>query len=79
MDKEVKYVTVSIPKAVADKIDLLIEEFGYWPSRSSFVREACLEKIRVEMLRLGELREAMASLESPGRDSGKSMGDALGR
>jgi len=75
----VKYVTVSIPKGVADKIDLLIGELGYWPSRSSFVREACLEKIRIEMMRLGELREAMASLESPGRSDGEGSGDALGR
>lgn len=57
----------------------LIGELGYWPSRSSFVREACLEKIRVEMMRLGELQEAMVSLESPGRDGGESLGDAQGR
>ena len=75
MDSEVRYVTVSIPKAVADRIDLLIGELGYWPSRSSFVREACLEKIRVEMVRLGELREAMASLENPGRDE-RELGGA---
>lgn len=48
MESEVKYVTVSIPKAIADEVDYLIGELGYWPSRSSFVREACLEKIRVE-------------------------------
>jgi Arc/MetJ-type ribon-helix-helix transcriptional regulator len=47
-----RYVTVSIPKAIAGKIDFLIDELGYWPSRSSFVREACLEKISVEERRL---------------------------
>jgi len=40
-----RYVTVSIPRAIADKVDSLIGELGYWPSRSAFVREACLEKI----------------------------------
>ena len=60
MESDVKYVTVSIPKAIADKIDEIIEELGYWPSRSSFVREASLEKIRAETRRLQELREVRA-------------------
>jgi Arc/MetJ-type ribon-helix-helix transcriptional regulator len=58
LERGVKYVTVSIPRAIADNIDHLIEALGYWPSRSSFVREACLEKIRVETRRLNELKEA---------------------
>ena len=49
-----RYVTVSIPKAIAAKIDLLIGELEYWPSRSAFVREACLEKISKEERRLRE-------------------------
>ena len=53
-----KYATVSIPRGIADAIDELIEELGYWPSRGSFVREACLEKIRDEQKRLMELRES---------------------
>jgi len=55
MESEVKYVTVSIPKAIADEIDFLIGELGYWPSRSSFVRESCIKMIRDEVLRLREL------------------------
>jgi len=53
-----KYVTVSIPRGIADGIDELIEELGYWPSRGAFVREACLEKVRDEQKRLVELRES---------------------
>ncbi len=56
MNDTPRYVTVSIPKAIAAKIDVIIGELGYWPSRSSFVREACLEKISVEERRLRELR-----------------------
>ena len=52
------YVTISLPKAITDAIDELIEELGYWPSRGSFAREACLEKIREERRKLRELREA---------------------
>jgi Arc/MetJ-type ribon-helix-helix transcriptional regulator len=47
-----RYVIVSIPRAIAKKIDYLIDELGNWPSQSSFVREACLEKISVEERRL---------------------------
>ncbi len=52
MNDTPRYVTVSIPKAIAAKIDAIIGALGYWPSRSSFVREACLEKISVEERRL---------------------------
>ncbi len=48
MDGKTKYATVSIPKAVADRIDYYIENLGFWPSRSSFVREAVLEKFDKE-------------------------------
>lgn len=50
------YATVSIPTAIAEEIDRLIGELGYWPSRSAFVREACLEKMYREKERARELR-----------------------
>ena len=53
-DDRTPYVTLSIPKGIADEIDHLIEKLGYWPSRSAFAREACLEKIHKEKQRLGE-------------------------
>jgi Arc/MetJ-type ribon-helix-helix transcriptional regulator len=56
-DASINYTTVSIPRAIAIEIDALIESLGYWPSRSSFVREACLEKIRHEKQRVRELYE----------------------
>ena len=51
-----KYATVSIPRGIAEAIDELIEELGFWPSRGAFVREATLEKVREEQGRLLELR-----------------------
>ena len=63
VSREKKYVTISLPKAIADTVDRLIEELGYWPSRGAFVREACLEKIRDERRRLMELREAKLAPE----------------
>lgn len=54
-----KYVTVSIPTAIAKDIDKLIEKIGYWPSRGAFVREACIEKIKHEGMDLIDaIREA---------------------
>ena len=52
----VRFSAVSIPEPILGEIDRLIEELGYWPSRSAFVREACLEKIERERRRLEELR-----------------------
>lgn len=59
-----KYVTISLPKGIADEIDRLIDELRYWPSRGAFAREACLEKIREEQRRLNELMEAQERARS---------------
>jgi len=53
---EKKYSTVSLPRGIADAVDELIDELGYWPSRGAFVREATLEKVRAEQGRLVEMR-----------------------
>lgn len=53
-----KYSSVSLPISLLEQIDSLIKELGFWPSRSAFVREACLEKIRREREALERRREA---------------------
>jgi len=52
-----KFGSVSLPTGILEAIDALIADLRYWPSRSSFVREACLEKIKRETQLLRELRE----------------------
>ena len=52
--KEIKYRTVSLPIRLADDIQALIDELGYWPSLSAFAREASLEKLRRERQSLGK-------------------------
>ena len=52
MGENKRYVTVSIPDGIAQEIDKLIKELRYWPSKSAFVREACLEKIQKEKQKL---------------------------
>lgn len=56
--RRVEFSAVSIPKSILVEIDELIEGLGYWPSRSAFVREACLEKIERERKRLEELKKS---------------------
>ena len=56
-ENERKFGTASISMGVLEEIDKLIKELRYWPSRSSFVREACLEKIRRERDRQRQLAE----------------------
>ena len=56
-NKKRKYVTVSIPIAIADDIDELMRERGYWPSKGAFVREACIEKIWKERRKIQELKK----------------------
>ena len=54
-NKKRKYVTISIPTAIADDINKLLRELGYWPSKGAFVREACIEKIWKERRKIQEL------------------------
>jgi len=56
LNDRVKYVTVSIPRGVADRIDFYVDSLGYWPSRSSFVREAILEKFDSESQKIVQMR-----------------------
>jgi len=65
MSKKRKYVTASIPIGIANDIDKLIEELGYWPSKGSFVREACTEKIWKERKKMSELRRNPKRTQDP--------------
>lgn len=61
--KKRKYGTISIPMGIIEQVDFLIKELRYWPSRGAFVREACLEKIRLERNRLRERGTSWGSSE----------------
>lgn len=50
--------TCSVIPLKSIRNSLSLPTLGYWPSRGAFVREACLTKIREEMRRLRELRDA---------------------
>ena len=46
-----KYTTVSLPKPLLEDIKIVMAEIGYWISLSSFVREACIEKLHSERMK----------------------------
>ena len=58
MAEKTKYRTVSIPTGITDDVEKLIEELHYWPSVSSFVKEATLEKLKAERRNIRENMEA---------------------
>lgn len=39
------YSSISIPTPLLEEIEKLAEELGYWPTKTAFIREACLEKL----------------------------------
>ena len=43
-----RYVSVLLFRGVAEAVDELMGELGFWPDRAEFLREAALEKIRRE-------------------------------
>ena len=57
MSKASKWTSVAFPKELVEAVRKLIEELKYWPSVTSFCREAALEKIKRERMLLKELRE----------------------
>lgn len=75
MSEKTKYVTVSIPRGIARDIDSLIQELGYWPSKSSFVREAWLEKIWSERKKIRELRNNKKRTDNPKQESVPAEGE----
>ena len=43
--KGAKFATISLPVRLIEEIERIVETFGYWPTKTSFVREAVLEKL----------------------------------
>ncbi len=39
------FSSISLPKPLVKEIERIIEKFGYWPNKTAFIREACLEKL----------------------------------
>jgi len=56
MSKKMKWTSVAFPSEIVETVRELIEDRRYWPSVSTFCREAVLEKINKERKLLKETR-----------------------
>ena len=43
--KGARFATISLPVRLIEEIERIVERFGYWPTKTSFVHEAVLEKL----------------------------------
>lgn len=43
--RRLRYSSISIPTSIVGEIEKLVKELGYWPTKTAFIREACLEKM----------------------------------
>jgi len=40
-----EFRTISLPAPLIERVEKVIEEFKYWPTKTDFIREAVLEKL----------------------------------
>ena len=43
--KGAKFATISLPVRLIEEIEHIVGRFGYWPTKTDFVREAVIEKL----------------------------------
>lgn len=39
------FSTISLPTSLVEEVERIVEEFGYWPRKTDFVREAVVQKM----------------------------------
>ena len=44
-EEKPSYSSFSIPTRLLEEIEKVVKIFGYWPTKTAFIREACLEKM----------------------------------
>jgi metal-responsive CopG/Arc/MetJ family transcriptional regulator len=45
-ERRLRYSSISLPTNLVGEIEKLIDELRYWPTKTAFIREACLEKMQ---------------------------------
>ena len=41
-----EFRTISLPAALVEEVEKVVERLHYWPTRTDFVREAVLQKLK---------------------------------
>jgi len=62
--KRLPYSSISIPTSLLEEIEKIVKELKYWPTKTAFIREACLEKLEryhKELEAQGRMEEAERS------------------
>lgn len=44
-DRRRPYRSISLPKTLLDEVGKVLEELGYWPTKTAFVRQAVLDML----------------------------------
>lgn len=39
------FSSVSLPVPLVERIEKVVKNVGYWPTKTAFIREACLDKL----------------------------------
>jgi metal-responsive CopG/Arc/MetJ family transcriptional regulator len=45
-ERRLRYSSISLPTNLVGEIEKLVDELRYWPTKTAFIREACLEKMQ---------------------------------
>jgi len=43
--RRLPYSSISIPTSLLEDVEKIVKELKYWPTKTAFIREACLEKL----------------------------------
>lgn len=39
------FSSISLPVPLVERVEKVVKNVGYWPSKTAFIREACLDKL----------------------------------
>lgn len=43
--RRLPYKSISLPARLMEEIAKIVKQLGYWPTKTDFIREACLQKL----------------------------------
>ena len=51
------FSTISLPTPLVEEVEKVVEEFGYWPRKTDFIRDAVIQKLETCKKKLEERRQ----------------------
>ncbi len=59
------FSSISFPTPLIDEIEKIVKEFGYWPNKTAFIREAVMEKFEEYRKKIETSRNIAEETEIP--------------